>query len=240
MAKLTDALPDVTRPDVGTILVNRWYVGTPERQRAAADALVTQWERTPWPEAFVSASCFVSTDGDTVLTYAQWADDDAHRSFVGAHPPAPVPGGAESILEPAEPVRYRLRHSSAPPVPDGAAQTATCIVTPTFDVDGPERQRHIIDVVVGGPGGADADAAADADPEPVPGLIAAHLHASVDGTRVLNYAEWTDEESHRRMAEAVPADDEDVAAWRNQIGTTPGVRFTGYKRYRLHRTVTRA
>ena len=38
MTRDTDLPPDVTRPDAGTILVNRWYVGTPERQHAGADA----------------------------------------------------------------------------------------------------------------------------------------------------------------------------------------------------------
>jgi hypothetical protein len=35
---------------------------------------------------------------------------------------------------------------------------------------------------------------------------ATHLHASTDGTRVINYAEWTDEEAHRRMVDATPTD----------------------------------
>jgi hypothetical protein len=41
------------------------------------------------------------------------------------------------------------------------------------------------------------------------------------------------------MVEYVPSDDTETAEWRNQIGTTPGVRFTGYKRCRLHRSLTR-
>jgi hypothetical protein len=59
-----------------------------------------------------------------------------------------------------------------------------------------------------------------------------------DGTRVLNYAEWTDEDAHRRMVEAdsTPTDDE----WKTRISTgTPGVRFTGFTRYHLHHSLTR-
>jgi hypothetical protein len=226
---VTDHPPDVTRSDVGIVLVNRWYVGTPDRQRASADALVAQWEDTPWPDGFISATCLVSTDGDTVLTYAQWTDDDAHRELTRTQRSAPAggdTGDAGSLLEPAEPVRYRLYRSV---VSHGPPQTIGCIVIPTFDVDGPQRQRHIVHVVAG---------STDTTAEPVAGLIGAHLHVSTDGTRVLNYAEWTDEDAHRRMVERDSTPDEDE--WRNRITAgTPGVRFTGYKRYHLHHTVTR-
>jgi heme-degrading monooxygenase HmoA len=224
MTRATDSPPDVTRPEVGTILVNRWYVGTPERQRAAADALVAEWERTPWPDGFLSASCLLSTDADTVVTYAQWTSDDAHRAFSQSQPTPSLTTAGGPILEPAEPVRYRLHRSVIPP---GPPQDVGCIVIPTFDVDGPERQRHIIGVVAG---------PEDSEPEPVPGLISAHLHASADGTRVMNYAEWTDEDAHQRMVDATPTNDQ--AQWRNEITGTAGIRFTGYKRFHLHHTLT--
>jgi hypothetical protein len=38
-------LPDITRPDVGTVLVSEWTVGTPERQRALVEAFAAAWER---------------------------------------------------------------------------------------------------------------------------------------------------------------------------------------------------
>jgi heme-degrading monooxygenase HmoA len=226
MAHDTDSPPDVTRPDAGTVLVNRWYVDTPERQRAGADALAAEWERTTWPDGFLSASCLLSTDGDTIVTYTQWASDDAHRAFAQSQTtPAPATAGSP-ILEPAEPVRYRLRRSIVAP---GDPQPVGCIVIPTFDVDGPERQRHIIGVVAG---------PTDDEPDAVPGLIAAHLHASTDGTRVINYAEWIDEDAHQRMVDATPTDDQ--AQWRNEITGTAGIRFTGYKRFHLHHTLTNA
>jgi heme-degrading monooxygenase HmoA len=226
MSRSSDSPPDVTRLDAGTVLVNRWYVGTPERQHAGADALVAEWERTPWPDGFIAASCLLSTDGDTIVTYSQWTSDEAHRSFAQSKAtPAPTTAGG-SILEPAEPVRFRLRRSVVAP---GGPQAVGCIVIPTFDVDGPERQRHIIDVVAGPP---------DSEPEAVPGLIAAHLHASTDGTRVINYAEWTDEDAHQRMVDATPTDDQ--AQWRNEITDTAGIRFTGYKRFALHQTLHNA
>lgn len=51
-------------------------------------------------------------------------------------------------------------------------------------------------------------------------------------TRVFNYAEWIDEDAHRQIVEAAPSPQ--VDDWRTQITTgTPGVRFTGWKRYRL-------
>jgi heme-degrading monooxygenase HmoA len=166
----------------------------------------------------------LSGDADTVVTYAQWTSDDAHRAFSESQPPRPRATAAGAILEPAEPVRYRLRRSVVAP---GTPQDVGCIVIPTFDVDGPERQRHIIGVVAGPD---------DSEPEAVPGLISAHLHASTDGTRVINYAEWTDEDAHQRMIDATPTNDQ--AQWRNEITGTAGIRFTGYKRFHLYRTLT--
>lgn len=34
------------------------------------------------------------------------------------------------------------------------------------------------------------------DVAPMPGSIAAHFHISTDGTRLFNYAEWTDAQAH--------------------------------------------
>ena len=63
-----------------------------------------------------------------------------------------------------------------------------------------------------------------------PGGISGHFHISVDGTRVLNYAEWVDEASH---VEAV-GDAGSIGrgpAWR-RVQTMPGVVNLGFGRYR--------
>lgn len=68
------------RPDVGTILVSPWIMGTPQRQRDAVDASIAKWKIVLWPHTFLSLNCFVSADGAAEMNYAQWTDD-AHREF---------------------------------------------------------------------------------------------------------------------------------------------------------------
>ena len=64
-----------------------------------------------------------------------------------------------------------------------------CIVVVTMETDGPERQRQWVDAVFD---------ALEAETDPPPGGISGHFLVSTDATRVLNCAEWIDEESHRR------------------------------------------
>src|ERR1700738_4530467 len=75
-------LPDIRRPDARTVLVSDWSVGTPERQRATAEAFVAAWERGLWPRGLLSTNLFASMDGETVLNYAQWSSDETYDEFV--------------------------------------------------------------------------------------------------------------------------------------------------------------
>jgi hypothetical protein len=42
--------------------------------------------------------------------------------------------------------------------------------------------------------------------EPHPGLISAHFHISANGTQILNYAEWDDEDAHRDALQNGPTE----------------------------------
>lgn len=78
-----DALPDLDRPGVGAVLASTWSVGTPERQRAAVEAIRRTWESRDWPDlGLLSYSVFIGTDGDTLLHYSQWTDEQAYDDFV--------------------------------------------------------------------------------------------------------------------------------------------------------------
>ena len=77
-------LPDITDTDCHIVLVSEWTVGTPERQRATADALVAVGERAPGPPGLLSNNFFASTDGETVLNYALWTSREAYDEFVFA------------------------------------------------------------------------------------------------------------------------------------------------------------
>jgi hypothetical protein len=100
-----------------------------------------------------------------------------------------------------------------------AAGTPACVVAATFDVDGPGRQHAIIDAIAGSLTEA-------------PGLLSANFHTSVDGGRVLNYAEWTSEEEHIAFLDGATR-----ATTLRVSNTTPGVRPIGFVRYRPEWTV---
>ncbi|MER7077130.1 hypothetical protein SAMN02982929_06602 [Saccharopolyspora kobensis] len=176
-------LPEITRTDVGTILVSPWLVGTPERQRAAVDATIEEWKAAPWPEAFLSLNCFVSLDGEAVLNYAQWTDDEAHREFVRTYRPTLVRGIDEAVpgIERPGLVRYRLRGSIVADGPGGEVVAAF-----VSEADGPEHAERLV---------AEAQARLGTPPDLPLGLRAAHFHISTDGSRVLVYEEWADERS---------------------------------------------
>ncbi|MCE6995506.1 antibiotic biosynthesis monooxygenase [Saccharothrix sp. S26] len=208
MPGVVQDLPVVARPDVGLVVLAPRYAGDSERQRAAADAALAAWSGGPLPAGLVSLSVFTSLDGEALLLYSQWVDDGAYEAHRRG-----APGGEWDLVEA---VRYRLFRSMTDQAGTGVPG---CVITGTFDVDGPERQRHIVDAL--------AEVASRA--EPFPGALTAHFHLSVDGTRVLNYAEWTSLEDHDRAMDNAELDE----IYRVSL-ETPGVRATRGRAYRLH------
>lgn len=185
------AYPDPTRPDVGAALFSTWDVGTPERQRAAVEAIATTWGERPWPTPeLLSYTVYAGTDGRTLLHHSQWTSQEAYESFVRDHRQerndeidAAVPG-----IERVELVRTRL-YRGFPPVREGERPEPGCVVIVNVAFEGPDeaRQRAWVDAV--------CEALATDEGLP-PGGIAAHFHLSFDGTRVVNYAEWESEQAH--------------------------------------------
>lgn len=65
--------------------------------------------------------------------------------------------------------------------------------------------------------------------EPYPeGMGGNHFHLALDGSRLLNYAEFTDEQAHERVLGARLRDGDDVP---ELIAATPGVTPLGFERY---------
>jgi heme-degrading monooxygenase HmoA len=146
------------------------------------------------------------------------------REFERTAPPTPAQriGDVLAGVERSGPVTYRLYRSS---VPDGSPRVPGCVVIVNIEAEGSERARQWVDFMFD-------DMGAEAGTHP--GLISANMHISTDGTRVLNYAEWTDEEAHRAMvASAAPAE---VARVTEGV---PGVRPVGFRRYALYRSLIR-
>ncbi|MET9916957.1 antibiotic biosynthesis monooxygenase family protein [Streptomyces sp. NPDC006435] len=202
------AMPDVRRPDAAAVFVGLHHVPGPATAQTVLERTEEAWRDGPWPAGVLSASCYLSTEGDTVLTYVQCADRDAHRRFTEALS-GPAGGGA---------VEYRVRASV---VARGTAGPPACVVVATFDVDGAERQDKVIDNLLTALDGPAA--------ERPPGMLSANFHVSADATRVLNYAEWTSDAAHQAFLDSAAH-----VTTRRVSGAVPGVRPIGFKRYHLH------
>lgn len=88
---------------------------------------------------------------------------------------------------------YQLYRSGGLGTDDRRIAGCAVIVDVAFDEPDTERQRAWVDGVF---------EALETEPHPDPGGIAGHFHVSVDGTRVLNYAEWESAEAHREALTA--------------------------------------
>jgi hypothetical protein len=221
------ALPQIARADIGAVIVAHWHV-TPETQERLADAIIDAWNRVTWSDGLVSVTTLVSTDGEAVLQYAQWTSAAAYQAFEQRDGEAWASSLDHSAprIERQPPVTYRLHRSG---VRENAAAPG-CIVVVTVEFDAPDerRQREWIDLVF------DVLASETAPPA---GGISGHFHVSLDGTRVMNYAEWVDEAAHR---EALEGSGQGAVGrsprWR-EVQTFPGMRSGGFRRYRLHRSL---
>ncbi|OPC83504.1 hypothetical protein B4N89_23495 [Embleya scabrispora] len=188
------SLPEVRRADVGTILVSPWIVGTPERQRAAAEATLGEWEGVPWPDGFLTLSCLLSVDGGRVLNYAQWTNDEDHRAFVRTTRPGMVRNIDEVVpgIERPGLIRYRLVGSAARSELPGEP---VLVEVEEIEADDAPAARRWVERAL---------AAADDGRAPVPGRVATHVHLDLGGTRGLAYTEWVDERAYEAFR-AVPA-----------------------------------
>ncbi|GAA2960294.1 antibiotic biosynthesis monooxygenase [Streptomyces enissocaesilis] len=220
-----DTLPRVGRPDVGVVMSSTWRVGTPERQRAAVEAIAEAWQSRPWPDAgLLSYSVYVGEDGDTLLHYSQWRGMEDYREFFrtsrddrNAAVDAAVPGIERAGLH-----AYEL-YRSTPLAPGAGEREPGAVVIVDVEFDGPDeaRQRDWIDTVF---------EALRTDQGLHPGGIAGHFHVSTDGTRVLNYAEWESVEAHIEALGGPVGVGSVTPQWRKVHGY-PGVTGGGVKRY---------
>ncbi|GAU67636.1 hypothetical protein SSP35_05_02030 [Streptomyces sp. NBRC 110611] len=237
-----DVFPEIRRPDAGHVLLGEWDAGSPEGQRAVQDGVVRAVAETPLPAGFLSRVLFAGTDGRGVLDYGQWTSEAAHRDFLrndggglpervtaalasaGALPSSgalPSPGGVGG----PGPARYRLYRSM---LPQGRPEAPGCVVRVAFRTAGQEAARELVDGLLDRVIG---------ERQPGEGGIASHFHISEDGTRVVNYSEWTDAESHARVIGSMLRPDGRVIGF---IESLPGVETLGFRRYVGPRGLVRA
>jgi hypothetical protein len=237
-------LPVITRPDAAVSTFSEWTTGSPERQHAALDAALDAWDDRARPEGMLSYTCLLSTDGSTLRHHTQWTDDDARRRFWSSESPDAAPtrlaesqdARLQTIDELVPGIErdglavydlYRSHLTAAP------APSTGCVVIVSIDFEGPDRHRqaHWVDTVV---------TALETEPEANPGLIAAHFHRSVDGTKVVNYAEWTSDQAHNDALDQGPNGIAPAGRpeWRRVAEFAGVTDNTNVKRYLEHRSLS--
>jgi hypothetical protein len=224
--RVVDTPPRIDRPDVGLVAVSEFQVGAPERLQALLDASAAAWATLPWPDTLLGITWLASLDGERALAYVQWRDDSEFDTYARVQRPALAEHFRAALpdLVPTPPIFYRLQRSGVRP--DAPAPGCIVIVSVEFDGADAARQRAWIDTVF---------EAIASEPSPPAGGISGHFHASLDGTRVLNYAEWVDEASHRdALARSGQGAVGSGPKWR-EVQTFPGLKGSGVTRYRFAR-----
>ncbi|WP_067827921.1 hypothetical protein [Actinomadura kijaniata] len=218
---MSERYPDITRDDAGVVLVNEWNVGTRDRQRAGADAVARLWRAGPLPEHALSLNLYVSDDGTSVLAYKQWTDLDAYREFARTARSAQAGEVAPGITR-HEPTAYRLyRHGLGE---KGAAPGSIVIVQ--FETRDGTAARTLVDTLFDVYG----------DEEPGKGAIGSHFHIAVDGSRMLNYAEFVDAASHEAL---ITTETSGSRRLTSVLADVEGITPLGFRRYTLHTAVAR-
>ena len=239
MVYRVDELPDLTRTDdVAAVLFSHWAVGSAERQDATIESTGDVWNARPWPHRhLLSYSMFACTDGDYLLNYTQWSQRSAHEVYVRTERKPRINAVDEAVrdadvhgetqrLGVVYYRRYRGTERIGPDVPG-------CHVVVIVEFDGPDerRQKRWADGAL---------AAMDAAGTRADGLIAAHLHLSDDGTRVLNFAEWESDAAHENAADVHGLGFGSGAPEWRAMERFPGVTGVVTRRYHFQLNLLRA
>ncbi|MFJ8686733.1 hypothetical protein [Micromonospora wenchangensis] len=202
--------PVIDRPDVVAVVVAEQATRDAAAQDALAADTVAGWQVGLWPDGLVSRSCFVSTDGRSVLTYAQWS---SYAAIAASWPD--MSGDRVGVAAGAPYELYRRVLGGAVRDPEPVPE---CFPAATFPMANAEAARNWIDGLL-----AQEEANEGANRE-YPGALAANFHVSVDGTSVFLLSEWASE------AEAVAHIEEVIAPLLAQLGTPdPGARYRHFR-----------
>ncbi|WP_306322599.1 antibiotic biosynthesis monooxygenase [Streptomyces sp. CC224E] len=214
---------ELVRPDAGLAFLSTWDVGDPKRQRAVLDAIAHTWETRPWPHAgLLSYSVYAGDDGATLMHHSQDAVGEPGGGGVGAErcrsctyncdtfpsrgrvplaqdPNSPTVSSQWRDLDAYDDFFRGAGDSSGTGRDDRNAEIDAAV--PGIRRLGLRKTRRLRGIwgPAHGRGPAFVAVTVGAD-EPVPGsppgLVAAHLHRTLDDSAYLSYVEWESEREH--------------------------------------------
>ncbi|MYS19330.1 hypothetical protein GA0115240_107126 [Streptomyces sp. DvalAA-14] len=194
MSDASTARPVVDNPHSDIVLVGTVPTDS-GRQRETAEAVVAHWQSSAWPPELLSLTAYTSSDGESVLTYAQWSSQEAlHTSLAdrgGISDTAAAAAGAET------PVPFRLYRAVRGSAVADPAPVAESFPVAFFAADNQQAAREWVDNLLAG------EEASEGDDRDYPGGISANMHISVDGTSILSFSEWVTEANAVAHIEAV-------------------------------------
>ena len=197
----TCAFPLLVAPQNALATIIPSHTAGVAEQEGYTSRLRDLWCISERPPGLVNGSCFVGVASDSMLLFFQWESLEAIRRL-------PDDSGKDHPLSfggPNAPA-YRLYRSLEGSSGDVRPSRLICAY---FDTDGTERQHFLVDQLI--------ELASDLPP--IPSALSAHFFCSLDGTRVVNYTEWTSSHTHDR--EAVAGVYDEIYHVSTQ---TPGVR----------------
>ncbi|MFI0234827.1 hypothetical protein [Streptomyces sp. NPDC017086] len=183
MSPASDVRPVIDRGDVSVAQVEEVITGDALRQCSVAAAVLAQWESAPWPAGLVSQSLFTSTDGTSLLTYAQWASPEEQERAGGAQRPDWRALG----IEPGTPRAYQLYRVVRPTVLPDPVPLPQCYPAAVFTMDSHDAARKWVDGLL------DNEERNEGEDRAYPGALAANFHIAVDGTGIFLLSEWASE-----------------------------------------------
>lgn len=183
-------------PDHDVVTLINVLTVDPERQDDLVDLLIASTEGSVRERpGFVSASIHPSLDGSRVVNYAQWRTEDDFLAMARDPETRKQLAAARAIVERNEPNLYRVACTAT----GTGTERSVAQISPDLDVVTlfnvitvrPERQQRLADLLV---------AATENETRELPGFVSASIHTSLDGTSVVNYAQWRTPDDFRAMA----------------------------------------
>lgn len=217
----------IINPNAGMILVAEWKVADSKAQRQVADASLDNMENDFWPDGLLSYYTYLGTDGESILHYSHWRNDQDHLNFLeqGVSKRLEALNRQVQIKERNMLGKFRLYRtlSADSNLPPG------CVVIIREEFQSPEITPKWIDTVI------DALTSEDQLPE---GYLSAYFHISLDGKSMLNYAEWTSEQAHQ---DAIEKSDQGTIGksphWEKVINFPGRLNKSSLKRYRFYKSL---
>ncbi|MCS7475980.1 antibiotic biosynthesis monooxygenase [Umezawaea endophytica] len=185
----------------------------PDLERADVDVvLVTSWT-TDDPEAAVEKA-LAGEKPEGLLAASGYAELGGKTALVYEQWHGEPTERREGAVE------YRMYRGLTQPNPP----TVGCVVIVTAEFDGIANPQEWVDTVFD---------ALETDKGPAPGGISAHFHLGTDGTRALNYAQWTSEAAHVAALENSGQGTVGLGEKWRRVKEFPGMTSGEFTRFRL-------